>query len=56
MVRENLLKNEDFHNASLACIIEIVPDVIELTVHPKDNFSWVPNCSLRPPKCETRPS
>ena len=23
---------------------------------PKDNFSWVPNCSLGPPECETKVS
>ena len=27
---------------------------IEVTMHPQDNFSWVPNCSLGPPECETK--
>ena len=27
---------------------------IKLTLHPQGNFSWVPNCSLRPPKCKIK--
>ena len=23
-------------------------------MHPQDNFSWVPNCSLGSPECETK--
>ena len=28
----------------------------KVTRHPQDNFSWVPNYSLGPPKCETKVS
>ena len=29
---------------------------IKVTLHPQDNFSWVPNCSLGPPGWETKVS
>ena len=29
---------------------------IRLPCTPQDNFSWVPNCSLGPPGCETKVS
>ena len=41
----------------LRCLncLKICPSIqMRLSCTPQDNFSWVPNCSLGSPECETK--